>query len=86
MALDEFVLWVNADKPYKTAKEYVDAAKAANGSFKMGGTGSNRKTRSSPSRSRSDRRQVHLHSLQGRRRGRGATRRQSRRFQRQQSD
>ena len=40
MALDEFILWVNADKPYKTAKEYIDAAKAANGSFKMGGTGS----------------------------------------------
>jgi tripartite-type tricarboxylate transporter receptor subunit TctC len=40
VALDEFILWVNADKPYKTAKEYVDAAKAANGSFKMGGTGS----------------------------------------------
>jgi tripartite-type tricarboxylate transporter receptor subunit TctC len=40
MALDEFVLWVNAEKPYKTAKEYFDAAKAANGTFKMGGTGS----------------------------------------------
>src|SRR4051795_3493434 len=40
LALDEFVLWVNADKPYKTAKEYIDAVKAANGSFKMGGTGS----------------------------------------------
>jgi tripartite-type tricarboxylate transporter receptor subunit TctC len=40
LALDEFILWVNADKPYKTAKDYVDAAKAANGSFKMGGTGS----------------------------------------------
>jgi tripartite-type tricarboxylate transporter receptor subunit TctC len=40
VALDEFILWVNADKPYKTAKDYVDAAKAANGSFKMGGTGS----------------------------------------------
>ncbi len=40
MALDEFILWVNADKPYKTAKEYIDAAKAADGSFKMGGTGS----------------------------------------------
>ena len=25
MALDEFVLWVNADKPYKTAKDYIDA-------------------------------------------------------------
>jgi putative tricarboxylic transport membrane protein len=40
LALDEFVLWVNADKPFKSAKEYVDAAKAANGTFKMGGTGS----------------------------------------------
>jgi putative tricarboxylic transport membrane protein len=40
LALDEFVLWVNAEKPYKTAKDYVDAAKAANGTFKMGGTGS----------------------------------------------
>jgi tripartite-type tricarboxylate transporter receptor subunit TctC len=40
MALDEFVLWVNADTPYKTAKEYIAAAKAADGKFKMGGTGS----------------------------------------------
>src|SRR6185312_13140101 len=29
LALDEFVLWVNAEKPYKTAKEYLDAVKAA---------------------------------------------------------
>ena len=41
LALDNFVLWVNAETPYKTAKEYVDAAKAAgSGKFKMGGTGS----------------------------------------------
>ena len=41
LALDQFVLWTNADKPYKTAKEYIDAAKAAGpGKFKMGGTGS----------------------------------------------
>jgi len=40
LALDEFVLWVNAEKPYKSVKDYVDAAKAANGAFKMGGTGS----------------------------------------------
>jgi putative tricarboxylic transport membrane protein len=39
LALDEFILWVNAEKPYKNAKEYVDAAKAANGTFKMAGTG-----------------------------------------------
>src|SRR5215204_5252961 len=40
MALDEFVLWVNAETSYKTVKEYVEAAKGANGTFKMGGTGS----------------------------------------------
>ena len=40
MALDQFVLWVNAETPYKTAKEYLAAAKAAGGKFKMGGTGS----------------------------------------------
>src|SRR5690348_3758075 len=41
MALDEFVLWVNAESPFKTAKDYVDAIKAAEpGKFKMGGTGS----------------------------------------------
>lgn len=40
MALDQFVLWVNADSPYKNAKEYVDAAKAAGaGKMKMAGTG-----------------------------------------------
>jgi putative tricarboxylic transport membrane protein len=41
LALDEFVLWVNAEKPYKSVKEYIDAVKAAPpGQFKMGGTGS----------------------------------------------
>ena len=41
MALDNFVLWVNAEKPYKNAKEYFDAVKAAGPSkMKMGGTGS----------------------------------------------
>lgn len=41
MALDQFILWVNAETPYKTAKEYADAAKAAGaGKLKMGGTGS----------------------------------------------
>ncbi|MGC1317935.1 MAG: tripartite tricarboxylate transporter substrate-binding protein, partial [Pseudolabrys sp.] len=41
MALDEFILWVNAETPYKSAKEYIDAIKAApDGQFKMGGTGS----------------------------------------------
>jgi len=41
MALDNFVLWVNADTPYKDAKSYLAAAKAAGPSkMKMGGTGS----------------------------------------------
>lgn len=41
MALDQFIFWVNAETPYKTAKEYVEAAKAAgSGKMKMGGTGS----------------------------------------------
>jgi putative tricarboxylic transport membrane protein len=41
LALDEFVLWVNADKPYKTVKEYIDDVKKGSpGQFKMGGTGS----------------------------------------------
>lgn len=41
LALDQFVLWVNADSPYKTAKDYFDAIKAQpSNTFKMGGTGS----------------------------------------------
>ena len=41
MALDEFVLWVNADTSYKTARDYIAAAKAAPADklMKMGGTG-----------------------------------------------
>ncbi len=40
LALDQFVLWVNASKPYKNAKDYIAAAKAAGGKMKMAGTGS----------------------------------------------
>jgi putative tricarboxylic transport membrane protein len=41
LALDQFVLWVNAETPYKSAKEYLDAVKAAGpNKFKMCGTGS----------------------------------------------
>ncbi len=41
MALDQFVLWVNSESPYKTAAEYLAAVKAGgNNKFKMGGTGS----------------------------------------------
>ena len=41
LALDQFVLWVNDEAPYKTAKVYFDAIKAQpDTTFKMGGTGS----------------------------------------------
>ena len=46
LALDEFILWVNTDRPdkqdFKTAKDYLAAVKAASGGdakMKMGGTG-----------------------------------------------
>ena len=39
LALDWFVLWVNAESPYKTAKEYFDAVKKEPGKLKMAGTG-----------------------------------------------
>jgi tripartite-type tricarboxylate transporter receptor subunit TctC len=41
MALDQFVLWVNAESPPQTAKAFFDALKAGpDRSLKMGGTGS----------------------------------------------
>ena len=41
LALDQFVLWVHEDAPYKTAKAYFDAIRAQpDKTFKMGGTGS----------------------------------------------
>jgi putative tricarboxylic transport membrane protein len=41
LALDNFVLWVNAETPHKTTKDYVTAVKGQpDKAFKMGGTGS----------------------------------------------
>jgi tripartite-type tricarboxylate transporter receptor subunit TctC len=40
LALDRFILWVNAETPYKTAKEYIAAVKEKPTTMKMGGTGS----------------------------------------------
>ena len=41
LALDKFVLWVNAESPHQTVQDYMKAVKAAApGTFKMGGTGS----------------------------------------------
>ncbi len=39
MALDTFVLWVNADSDIYTIEDYVAAVQAAGGEWKMGGTG-----------------------------------------------
>jgi tripartite-type tricarboxylate transporter receptor subunit TctC len=41
LALDQFILWVHSDTPYKTAADYMAAVKAQpDKTFKMGGTGS----------------------------------------------
>jgi putative tricarboxylic transport membrane protein len=41
LALDQFILWVNSEAEFKSAKDYLDAVKAsADRKFKMGGTGS----------------------------------------------
>jgi putative tricarboxylic transport membrane protein len=41
LALDNFILWVNAESPYKSPKELIEAAKDGGpNSLKMGGTGS----------------------------------------------
>lgn len=37
LALDEFLIWVNAESPYKDAKSFIDAAKKPEG-LKMGGS------------------------------------------------
>lgn len=43
IAQDEFLLWVNAETSYKSAKEFLAAVKAGpSGQFKMGGTGAKR--------------------------------------------
>lgn len=42
VALDEFVLWTNAESPYKTPAEFLAEAKKNPGKMKMGGTSSKR--------------------------------------------
>jgi len=38
MAADEFILWTYKDAPYRTARDLVEAARAQNGAFRMGGS------------------------------------------------
>ena len=44
LALDQFVLWVNAESAYKTSRDFINEAKSRSGDqskrFKMAGTGS----------------------------------------------
>ena len=41
LALDQFILWVNAETEFKSAKDFIEAVKAGDEKkFKMGGTGS----------------------------------------------
>ncbi|MCI0753637.1 Bug family tripartite tricarboxylate transporter substrate binding protein [Teichococcus vastitatis] len=42
MAQDSFLLWVNARSPYKTAADFLDAARKASLPLKIGGTSSKR--------------------------------------------
>lgn len=38
MAVDEFILWTSAEAPYKTAGEFIEAARAQNGGMKVAGS------------------------------------------------
>ncbi len=88
MALDQFVLWVNAEAPYKTAKDYIDAAKKAGP--RQVQDGRHRLEAGGPDHHggarEADGHQVHLRPVQGRRRRGGATGRQARRLDGQQPD
>jgi len=42
VGLDEFVLWVNSESPYKSVSEFLAEAKKAPGKIKVGGTSSKR--------------------------------------------
>ena len=69
IALDDFILWVHSDTPYKTAKDYMNAVKAApDGTFKGG---RHRLETRRPDRHGCDgkghREENHLYSLQERR-------------------
>ena len=88
LALDEFILWVNAAEPYQTPQEYLEAAKAAGaGGFKMAGTGSKQEDQIvTVALAGGIGRRVHLRAVQGRRRRRGPVGRRARQLDREQSD
>jgi tripartite-type tricarboxylate transporter receptor subunit TctC len=68
MALDQFLLWVHAETPYKTAEESLAAVKEGSGGdsrMKMGGTGSAQEDQDhhGPARAGAGR-EVHLRTVQ----------------------
>ena len=88
-ALDQFVLWVPADTPYKTAKDYIDAVNAGDDkSFKMGGTGSKQEDQIHyRCAGKVDRAQkVYIRPVRRWRHGGDPARRKTRQFSRQQPD
>ena len=88
MALDQFILWVNAETPYKTAKEYIAAVKERSGGdnrMKMGGTGSAQEDQIITIQlEQALGREVHLRTVQRWRRGLRQSRRQAYRLDGQQ--
>ena len=88
MALDQFVLWVNADTPYKTARRV--SRRRQGGGPEQDEDGRHRLQAGRPDHHRrpgeGHRHQVHLHAVQGRRRGGGAAGRQPHRLDGQQPD
>jgi putative tricarboxylic transport membrane protein len=89
LALDEFVLWVNAESPHKTAKDYLAAIKAGADRQQVQ-DGRHRLQAGRPDHHRADRegrrQEDHLRALQGRRRRGRATGRQARRLDGEQPD
>ncbi len=88
MALDQFVLWVNAETPYKTGQGVP--RRRQGGRPEQDEDGRHRLQAGRPDHHRrpreGHRHQVHLRALQGRRRGGGAAGGQAHRLHRQQPD
>jgi tripartite-type tricarboxylate transporter receptor subunit TctC len=73
LALDGFVLWVNAETPYKRAKEYIAAVKAGNPTKIMGCTGSKQEDQIITVAIEKATGEVYVRALQRRRRRRGSS-------------
>ena len=88
MALDQFVLWVNADTPYKTASRVHRRGQGGGPEQVQDGRDRLQAGRPDPHRRPREghRHEVHLRAVQGRRRGGGAAGRRPRRLDGQQPD